>query len=113
MRLFRITSRYLGGLTVPVRPVDVGPGADIPRRDVVSSPSVAAFHTDEHVATATVRPRDVPAERAHLTGVPGIDENDWHSGQSLQSVQLTQEKTHERKLSHNHVVLNLWSWRWS
>ena len=63
--------------TIPtVRPVDSGPGSDIPSRDDVCSPSVAADRAAELVTSPAIGTSNVPAERALLARVLGIDEHD-------------------------------------
>ena len=65
------------GPLLTVRPIDCGPGSDIPSRDVVCRPSVPAGPTAKAVATATVRARDVSAER---TGLARVSRVDWNNG---------------------------------
>lgn len=64
-----------------VRPIDCDPGSDIPSRDVVCWPSVPADRTAKAVSGATIRARDVSAERTLLARVSRIDEDDWDASQ--------------------------------
>jgi len=62
-----------------VRPIDCGPGSDIPSRNKVCKTSVSAGSTAEAVATTTIRAGDMPAEWACLARVSRIDENNRDS----------------------------------
>ena len=64
-----------------IRPVDDGPGPDVPGGDVVCVASESTRQTSKDSLGQSVAPMNVPAFWAGLAGIFGVDEGNQHPGQ--------------------------------